>query len=288
MAGRTEFGLVPALLLSLAPLVVGDDATEASGGPRRELREQLGASVNNLGLQNSLDFSWSWPLSASESALLSEAHLALGVSHALTPSYTRVGAWAELSPLSVLDLRVGLEPAVYFGTFNSLMSFDSYRDPFDKDARDKRGGSAFGTAGRVYLSPTLKMKAGPVVAIASAEFDWWKSDAAGPLFYEPARDTLLKAKGDALLNTSSLVLYQHDLGPDGKLSGGLIHQITYVYGAPANKIQRLGTIVVREFGGKRFGLPHARLVGLVSYYLDDPSKRHQLSAALALAFKVTP
>ncbi len=69
---------------------------------------------------------------------------------------------------------------------------------------------------------------------------------------------------------------------------GLIHQLTLVYDAPANKIQRLGVIVIREFGSKRFGLPHPRLTAVVSYYLDDPSKKRQLSAALALAFKSAP
>src|SRR6266849_4781932 len=168
------------LLLAIGPLVAEDEPLTAPR-PRRELREQIGASVNNLGLQNSLDLSWRWPLSSSSNPLLSDAHLTLGLSHALSPSYTRLGAWAEFSPLSVLDLRVGIEPGVYFGTFNSLMSFNSYSDPFSNDARDKRGGGAFGTAGRLYASPTLKMKAGPVVAAASADFEWWKSDAAGPL-----------------------------------------------------------------------------------------------------------
>ena len=273
------------LLLAIGPLGAEDETL--IGPRRRELREQIGASVNNLGLQNSLDLSWRWPLSSSSNPLLSDAHLTLGLTHTLSPSYTRVGAWAEFSPLSVLDLRVGIEPGVYFGSFHSLLSFNSYSDNFSNDARDKRGDSAFGTAGRLYASPTLKMKAGPLVAAASADFEWWKSDAAGPLFYEPARDTLLKTKGDRLLNTATVLLYQRGLGPDGILSAGLIHQLTYVRDAPANKIQRLGVVVVREFGAKRFGLPHPSLVGMVAQYLDDPSKRHQLSAALALAIKST-
>lgn len=64
---------------------------------------------------------------------------------------------------------------------------------------------------------------------------------------------------------------------------GLIHQLTFVYNAPANKIQLVGVIVIREFGAKRFGLPHPRVTGVVSHYLDDPSKKHQLSTAVALA-----
>jgi hypothetical protein len=282
--------VIAAFTVMGASLVVGnvlaiEDEAPAEPGRRRELSETLAASVNNLGLQNVLELSWRRPLSASRNPLLSGAHTAFGVSHTLTPSYTRVGAWAQVSPLSVLDLRVGVEPTAYFGTFHSLMSFDSYGDSFTNDARDQRGGAGFGTAGRVYLSPTLKMKAGPVVAVAGADFEWWRSDARGPLFYEPARDTLLKASGDQLLSTSSVLLYERALGPRGQLAGGLIHQLTYVYAAPANKIQRLGVLVVRQFGARRFGLRRPRLLATVGYYLDDPSKKHQVSAAIALGFK---
>jgi hypothetical protein len=87
------------------------------------------------------------------------------------------------------------------------------------------------------------------------------------------------------LNTSSVLLYQHELGPRGHLAAGLIHQLTYVHSAPANRIQRLGVLVVRQFGAKRFGLSRPRLLATVAYYLDDPSKKHQLSAAVALGFK---
>ena len=173
------------------------------------------------------------------------------------------------------------------GTFHALMSFDAYGDSFSSDSLGQRGVGGFGTAGRIYLSPTLKMKAGPVVAVASADFEWWKSDAQGPLFYEPARDTLLKASGDQLLNTSSVLLYRYDLGRRGQLTAGLIHQMTYVYAAPANQIQRLGVLVIRQFGARRFGLSHPRLLATVAYYLDDPSKKHTVSAAVALGFKST-
>jgi len=278
---RSGFALALASLFLLP-------AAAASEGARRSLGEQLAFTVNNLGLQNSLDLSWTWPLSESRNPLLSDAHFALGVTHTLTPSYTRLGAWAELSPLSVLDLQAGVEPTAYFGTFHSLMSFDSYSDPFDHDSLAARGAGSFGTAARVFVSPRLKMKAGPVVASASANFEWWRSNAAGPLFYEPARDTLLKADGDALMTTNSVLLYQRTPASGGRLAGGLIHQLTYVWDAPENKIQTLGILMTREFGSKRFGLPHPRVLGIVSYYLDDPSKKHQISATLALGFRPGP
>jgi hypothetical protein len=47
-------------------------------GPKRFLDESLGFSVNKLGLQNALELRWTWPLSASASPLLADAHVSVG------------------------------------------------------------------------------------------------------------------------------------------------------------------------------------------------------------------
>lgn len=288
---RTRFGWFVAagfilVLLPLARPALAADAEPASSQPRREVHDTVGASVNNAGLQNVLDISWMWGLSSSQDALRRDAHVALGLTHYLTPSFTRMGVWAEISPLSVLNLRVGVEPAVYFGTFHSLMSFNYYSDAFDNASRSaQRNPAGFGTAGRMYVSPTVKMKVGPMAALASADFEWWRSSAPGPLFYEPARDTLLSAESGRLLNTTALLRFQH-VADTGTLSAGLLHKLTDVHDAPANRIQQIGGIVTREFKGKRFGLNRPTVIGNVSYYLNDPSKQHTLSTTLAVAFNI--
>ncbi len=274
---------VLSLAAGLAPL----GAEEASTPAKRELRESLSFSVNNLGLQNALELRWNWRLTDSERPLKRDAHFSTGLSHIVTPAYTRLGAWVELAPLSILQVRVGAEPGYYFGSFDSLMSYDGYGEAFDRRVRAARHGqSAAGFASRVYVSPTLKLRVGRFVAAASADFEWWKSNAAGPVFYEPLRDTLLKVSGDRLLATQSVLLRETHTARGGKLSYGLIHQFTTVPAAPLNKSQRIGVLAIREYAGKRFGLDHPRLLGHVSYYLDDRSKQRQISAAIALSFKV--
>ena len=273
------------MVAGLAMLTMRAAAEEpASPGPRRILDESLGFSVNKLGLQHVLDLRWVWPLTSSRNPLLAGVHASAGVSSVITPAYTRLGAWAEVSPLSILDLRVGAEPGAYFGTFGSLMSFGSYADPFDDTARNLRKDQArSGSGSRLFVSPTVKMKVGQFVAASSADLEWWRSSAAGPLYYEPARDTLLKVGGDRLLGVSSVVLRQHDLAGRGTLSYGLGHYLTYVVDAPANRSQRIGVIVVRQFGPKRFGLHAPRIGSQVSYYLSDPSRKGQITASLGLS-----
>ncbi len=262
-------------------------AQDRSGPPQqrahRQVQGQVGASINNAGLQNTLEVSWTWPTSNSKHPLLSGAHLATGITNVLTPTQTKLGGWIEYSPLSILDLRAGVDPSAYFGTFDSLMGFPSYDEPFDPESRKLRGGAKSGTAARVYLSPTLKFRAGPLVGSAGAEFEWWRSSAEGAFFYEPTRDTLLRSSGDQVMTTTSLLMYQWTTG-QGALSIGGIHSSLQVFDASDNRIQRLGLIALKEFGATRFRLPHPRVTMVVARYLDDPSKQDQWTAALAVGF----
>lgn len=135
--------------------------TDSPQGPRRVLDESLGISVNKLGLQHVLDLRWVWPLTSSRKALLADAHASAGVSSFITSSYTRLGAWVEIAPLSIFDIRAGVEPGAYFGTFGSLLNFGSYAEPFNDDVRTERKDQARpGSGSRLYVSPTFKIKKG--------------------------------------------------------------------------------------------------------------------------------
>ncbi len=272
------------LILAVAAVGQAQTVGTAADGARREISGQLGASINNAGLQNTIGISWTWPLSSSDHPLLRDAHIATGIANALTPAQARVGGWVEVSPLSILDIRAGVDPSAYFGTFNALQSFERYDEPFDKDDRDARGGAKAGRGARTYVAPTLKLKAGPVLAAATSEFEWWRSNAKGVMFYEPTRDTLLKSDGDRLVTSTSVLMYQTQMR-SGTLSAGLIYNFMNVFDAPENRIRKLGVIGVREFAGRRLHLPNARLTMVVAKYLEDPSKEGQWTAAMAVGFR---
>ena len=240
----------------------------------REIRGQIGASINNAGLQNTLELSWT------------RRAISAGIVHGLTPAQTRLGGWLQVSPAPMFDLRAGVDPSLYFGTFNSLQGFDAYDNAFDKDARDARAGAKTGYSVRAYVAPTLKMKAGPIVASVTGELEFWRSNAAAPYFYEPTRDTLLKSSGDRLLATTSVVMYRRTVG-EGALSAGAIHTTVRVFDAGANDVRKLGAIVVREFSGTHFRLPRPRITVIAAKYLDDPAKQGQWTAAAAIGFRAT-
>jgi hypothetical protein len=269
------------MVVAVACGVTALDAGEVVGW-RGETSEALGVAANPLGLQNTLERAWRRRLFASASPLLADAHVSFGIADRLTPAYNRVGVWAELAPLSILELRAGIEPVAYFGTFKSLLSFERYDARFDDDARAARSGEAgFAVGGRAYLAPTLKLRAGPVVARARAEFEWWKARIDGAYFYEPARDTLLKASGDAMLTSESMVLVELASGRR-KLLVGLVHDFTLVYAASQNRKQDLGVLGVVGLGGHAVGLREPTLVAKLVRYIEDPYRKNGMGVQLGI------
>ena len=279
---RKTLTLLGAALLCGASL--GADETLAW---RATSRESLGASLNPLGLQNVLAREWQRPLTSSRRPLLSDAHWSFGVESRVTPAYARVGAWAELAPLSILKLRAGIEPAGYFGTFKSLLAFDGYDSRFDDDARRERGGEARAAfAGRAYLAPTLQLKAGHLAFRARAELEWWKAQIAGPYFYEPARDTLLKAHGDAMMTGESILVYELASSPGRKTLVGVVHDLTLVYAARQNRKQDVGVLAILGLGKRLFGMRELTLQAKVVRYVEDPNRENQIGAQLGIGFEL--
>jgi hypothetical protein len=280
-------GHLSKLLAAAALLALLSEPARAEP-PRRRLANTLGVSVNPIGLQDQLTLGWTWGLSRSANPLLSDAHFAVGATNNFSPAYERVELWAELSPLSVLDLKAGVEPVFYFGTFGHLVSFPSYDADFGKDAREAIKEQAVSRTGiRYHFSPTFKIKLGRIVARSGAEFEWWRVDGPGAFFYEPMRDTLLRSDGDALMTLSSQLFYEFPSEPGGKkLLAGIFHDRIDVYDAPANLRERLGPIAVWTLGERRFGLREPTVIGGVFSYLQDRSKDGEVGGFLALSFTI--
>jgi hypothetical protein len=256
-----------------------------AGPPQRAISNTLAVSVNPIGLQDQLGFSWRWGLSRSKNPFLSDAHAAVGISNSTTPASERVELWAEISPLSVLDLRAGVEPVLYFGTFGHLVGFPSDDADFSREAREAIKGQAVSRTGvRYYVAPTFKIKLGRVIARSGAEFEWWRVDGPGEFFYEPWRDTLLDSDGDSLVALSTQLFYEVKPGPGTKLLAGVSYDRTSVHDAPQNRRQRLGPIAVWTIGPRRFGLREPTVIGTIFTYLEDPSKDGDLGGFVALSF----
>jgi hypothetical protein len=165
------------------------------------------------------------------------------------------------------------------------MPFPSYDSTFDQDVLSQKAGTSAGVGLRGYVTPSIQFRAGPVVARVSADFEYWRSSADGPYFYEATRDQLLASGGDQLINTSSVAMYEHRTSGGGAVSAGIFHGLTRVIDAGQNQSQRLGIIGIRQFGSTHMRLPKPRFTVLLYRYLDDPSKQDSWGGAIAIGFR---
>ncbi len=253
---------------------------------KRRFENTFAFVANPLGIQDAFEVSWTKSINRSDALLFKDAHVAVGLVSKLTPAFERVGAWFEYAPLSVLDLRVGVEPVYYFGTYKAFLPFESASARFDDDLIEARvEEAASGFAGRVYLSPTLKARFGAVVARVKAEVGWWKAQKKGePFFYEPAWDTLIKASGSRVLTVEALALRELKLGGEKTLLLGPVYDLTTVTDASSNRKQDIGLLIVGSKSGSFHALKDPTLAVKAYYFLEDPWRRHQAALQVALVF----
>lgn len=274
------------LALGLAEPVTAQEEAQPEGF-RREMRSGIGASFEPLGVQNVFDVAWTRPLTRSSHPLLSRAHVSFGLSQRLTPAYDRLNLWLEFAPLSILDLRVGLEPGAYFGTFNSLLYFPDATTRFDDDARKaRRDEASAGFSGRVFAASTLKVRVGPLVARAKAELEWWRARDRGAYFYEPSRDTLVPSTGAALVVGEAVLLHETRMAGGRSLLVGPLYELTWVEATPENRKQDAGVAAVFHLGRRALGLREPALSSKVFYYLEHPFRRHEVGAQVSLTFAI--
>ncbi|MBX7184709.1 MAG: hypothetical protein K1Y01_06125 [Vicinamibacteria bacterium] len=289
---RKPPALLAALLIS-ANFSTAQDAAPVAATARaprlweRRVDNTFFFVLNPLGVMDSLDVSWTKPINQSDDLLHKDAHLATGLMNRFTPAFARVGAWFEYSPLSVVDLRVGVEPIYYFGTFKAFLPFEKASANFDDDViRERQGQAAAGFAGRAFFSPTLKARAGSVVARARAEVSRYKAAKAGePYFYEPILDTLVRAKGSTVLTLEVLALREFDRGNGRKFLIGPVYDLTTVRQAPENRKQDIGAIAAWSKSGAFHSVSDPALAAKVVYFLEDPVRRHEAAAFITLGFR---
>jgi hypothetical protein len=86
-------------------------------------------------------------------------------------------------------------------------------------------------------------------------------------------------------SSTCAVLYESPVAQGG-FSAGVMHSCTRVDDASLNQIQRLGGIFIRQFEGQILGIARPSVTGLVWRYMDDPSKRGEWAAAMAIGFSL--
>jgi len=129
---------------ALVLLLLGARAAPAAAA-EREMRGGFGLQANPLGVRAEVEAIWK-----------KGAHVAIGISDQISPASNQTQVWLQVSPLAILDIRVGATGVAYFGTFGNLVGFGGYDSDFRDATRKARNNEAVSGLGRrFHVSPVL-------------------------------------------------------------------------------------------------------------------------------------
>ena len=178
---------------------------------------------NPIGLESRNGLFIHQTLTNSESLLFGHSYVSPGVLVSVNPAYLRVGPAIEVEPIALLKLRAAYEGALFFGTFDQVLSEPGVPDPslFTDDARSARGDEAYGTTGHhVQLDATLQAKVWRIVVRSNLTAEWWNVDLreGDDVFFNLGADSVIPDGGWVISNNADLLYMQGHLIFGGRLS----------------------------------------------------------------------
>ena len=119
-----------------------------------------------------------------DNLLLSETYLQANGVVMITPAFTRAGIELAFQPAAVFELRARYAVVGYYGTFTAILPFADPEADYGPEAREGRPRTS-GWGSFTSVQPTLRLKAGPVVLLASTA---WRYGTVTPREYQELGD----------------------------------------------------------------------------------------------------
>lgn len=212
-----------------------------------------------------------------EGPLFRDNFFHFGVYPKINPAYLKLGPSVEIQPLSVFNLRVGVELVEFFSTFGFLQSFAAPTAQYSDSDLDAgfAAGRNYSTSGvHVMFEPLVQARVGPIALRDKFAAEYWRMNVhdGDTVWYDATLDTLVPANGWVLTNDLD-VLYLTKFGLTVGARWSLVKPIYSAGAIPAgasdNSHQRLGPIVAYTFfdrGYTRFNKPS--LLVIAAWYLE--------------------
>lgn len=187
-----------------------------------------GGRLNPLGLELGTMLAYRHRLfDGGDSLALRDNDFGVGLSPTVSPSISRMGAFVELRPLTVLTLQAHVHHVGYLGSFDNLETFAKASDDFSDTKREARGdaGEAHPEDGMEVMGRALAVvKLGPVAIRDDLLFTWENLGLpeATPLFYHPRFDLLVE-DGGVFVHNDSDVAWVSDFGLIAGVRNSLDH-----------------------------------------------------------------
>lgn len=204
-----------ALLFAAVSLCSSSVLAQEVTTPRHELRYSSAtfARYNALGLSTRGWLGYQYNLyTQSQSVLLGDCYLNLGLAPEITPAIMRAGPQVVLKPLAILELSALYERLQYLGTFGHIHYMGSPQEPYSDDVLlEYKERGEFRSSGytQLNLAARLQGKVGPVAARSKLTGVYIHQVDLKPgqrTFYDPNLDSPA-AVGSWTLITDSDLLY---------------------------------------------------------------------------------
>lgn len=282
---------------------------------RLVLNNLLVLRLNPVGLEDQIRFGLQHRLSEEgDGPLKREAFLFAGIAPRINPAFIKIGPSVEIQPLSILNLRVGLEFVQLFGTFGFLQSYGSATDEYD----DKRiaacstrsalencryqgpdGAEVLGStevrssaaAGlHLMIEPTLQLRLGPIALRNKLAIEYWSMGTrpGDRTFYDVTLDTLVPKRGWVIANDLDALFvtrFRLSAGVRYSLVQSLYQDSDFRAGEDReradNRVQRVGPLLSYTFFDRGFtAFNRPTLLFSVAWYVDHRYRTGQAPAGI--------
>jgi hypothetical protein len=191
-------------------------------------------AVRYNGIFEELRLSYRYRLMDSSHLLLRDTFLGLGVAPGLSPAFGRIGAFAELQPITPLTLTAQYDAIRYFGTFRLLQSFPNAGSEFsDSELRrladeDKN----YASPGQLFtLGVLVQGKMANVVVRSNSRFVYADMNlrTGDTVFYDIVYDLLAPNQG-WIVSSDNDLLYVTKFGSSGAaFTTGLRYTVAHAF-----------------------------------------------------------
>ncbi|HWR57415.1 MAG TPA: hypothetical protein VN328_00885 [Thermodesulfovibrionales bacterium] len=258
------------------------ESRDKTGG-RFILFGDIGGRINPQGISLSGGVNYRNVYQYSEKYKAESAYWQTGLGISVSPAYGQVGAHVEWMPWIFLPLRVQYDHYRFFGSYSSLLSFNSANAPFGDSAVKNRHDEETASGNRVMFQPTLQAKLDRVIFRNQTDIAYYMFSGRGPYFLEQEYYTLLK-DGDYLISNRTQLLYQTWQRRGGEtLLMGPYYEVTRTDAARITQ-QKIGGVLYWVPLDSIFGMDRPRLQMKGGYHLQDPDRQGQLFIAVSIGF----
>lgn len=183
-------------MIALLFALVAPTAT-AADDPGIWVRQQVGLGVAPLGLMADSRVQYRTPLARKEGSLmLNQTYAGAGAMLRVSPAFVEVGPRLSIAPVDLFDVDVQVSRVQYISNQYGLMGFTEARNKLEsqRSERAEDGDGVLSGGWQATVSPTLKIKAGPIVAFDTWSIGYVALDDQGSeeaFTYEPWRDQVI-------------------------------------------------------------------------------------------------